>query len=182
MTQTLSSLTLPTQFAPILSHRLNSMLQTPPVVLALGSDKHTTDCFGPLTGHYLKAMNLPTVVYGCLNDPLNALTLPNMYQLLQNKHKKSTVLALDSMIGNKSDIGKLKLCSSGLYPGSGIGKKFPLIGDISLTAIIIDKQSFLQKEPIGLGQVHKLAIAAAKIVYNAIVQLFNQTSFLHSLL
>lgn len=170
MTQ--SNITLPIQFAPILSHRLSSLLQSPPIILALGSDKHTIDCFGPLTGHFLKAMGVPTIVYGCLRAPLNSHTLPEIYPLLNTVHKGIPILAVDSMIGNKQDVGKLKLVDGGIFPGSGIGKDFPLTGNVSLTAIITDKETFATRQAIGLGQVHQLAISAAKIIYNAIVAIY----------
>jgi len=176
----LNSLTLPVQFSPILSHRLGRWLKATPIVVALGSDKHTTDCFGPLAGYYLQAMGLPTFVYGNLNKPINANALPEIYQTIKSKHQNNTVVVLDSMIGFKHDVGKLKLSNEGLYPGSGIGKVFPLIGDISLTAIVTDKESFLKKELVGLGQIHKLAMAAAKIVFNSVAQYFNKACLLDS--
>jgi hypothetical protein len=76
------------------------------------------------------------------------------------------------MIGNKQDVGKLKLVDGGIFPGSGIGKDFPLTGNVSLTAIITDKETFATRQAIGLGQVHQLAISAAKIIYNAIVAIY----------
>ncbi|MDR3022199.1 MAG: DUF1256 domain-containing protein [Clostridiales bacterium] len=151
----------------IMTHKLNSIISTPPIILAMGSDKYIVDCFGPLTGYYLKLMNIPTFVYGCLDFPLNAKMLPSVYKILKAKHDNCPILAIDSMIGNANDFGKIKLIKGGIYPGSGTGKNFPLTGTVALTAIVTDNDN-LQK-PTRLNFINQLALKASQIVYQTVV-------------
>ncbi|MCL1945132.1 MAG: spore protease YyaC [Firmicutes bacterium] len=176
MIQPTNNLTLPKAFAPIISYKLGNMFESPPIILCLGSDKHTADCFGPLVGHNLKTMGVPTFVYGCLKTPLNSTTLPVIYKLLETQHKDVPVLAIDSMIGKVDDVGKLKLLNGGIYPGSGIGKDFPITGNVSLTAIITDHKSFSERQLVPLGKVYSLANISAKLVYNAIMQIYKKST------
>lgn len=170
-TQQTNSITLHPAFSPILSDRLCRLLKKRPVILALGSDKFTVDCFGPMTGQYLKALNTPAYIYGSLENPLNANTLPNIINLLKTKHKDTPILAIDSMIGQTSDVGKLKLIDGGIFPGSGAGKNFPQIGSVALTAIITDTSAFVKTKSVSLGLVHKLAMHAADIIHKVVISI-----------
>jgi putative sporulation protein YyaC len=171
----MNTLTLHPKFLNILSYKLSTMLKENPVVLTLGSDKFTSDCFGPLTGYYLKILKTPVSIFGCLDKPLNATTLPSIYPLLKTKHKDSSILAVDSMIGHPNDVGKFKLIEGGIYPGSGSGKVFPLTGTVSLTAIVAEKKYLTRPPQIGLGFVNNLALQAAKLIHKAIMlSLLNQ--------
>jgi len=139
------------------------------VILCIGSDKMVGDSLGPLCGHYLKNyFDTPCYVYGCLDYPVHALNLKQIHQHITTFHKKSLVIAVDSMIGNKESIGKCKLIYGSIFPGSADGKILPHCGDISLTAIIADKIVPENLNTIRLGQINKLAMTLATTINGAI--------------
>lgn len=140
------------------------------VVLCIGSDRLVGDSLGPLCGQYLKYhFDTPCFVYGCLANPINALNLADTLQYINIRHKKSLVIAIDSMIGHMDTVGKCKLIYGGISPGSADGKRLPMCGDLSLTAIIADcKMPPYLNHNIRLGNINHLAYTLASIVNGAV--------------
>ncbi|MCL2061906.1 MAG: spore protease YyaC [Firmicutes bacterium] len=134
----------------------------PPIILCIGSDRVTGDCFGPLTGEYLvRRYNAEAFVYGTLAAPVTALNLASFAALIKARHPNHAVLAVDSALGSREDIGTFRVFSGGLYPGAAAGKRLPAVGDFSLTATVAGPD---QKElfSVRLGFVTQLAAAAAE--------------------
>ena len=83
----------------------------PPVVLCIGSDRVTGDCLGPLVGQMLSGkLDAYAFVYGSLSAP----------------------------VGDKSDVGSVRVMGDGIYPGAAGGKSLPKVGDVSVTATVAD--------------------------------------------
>ncbi|MCL2796647.1 MAG: spore protease YyaC [Firmicutes bacterium] len=109
----------------------------PPVILCIGSDRVTGDCFGPLVGEELvRRHNVGAFVYGTLRAPVTAKNLMETVGFIKARHPTGAVLAVDSALGDGRDIGRFKVFDGGLFPGAGAGKFFPKIGDFSLTATV----------------------------------------------
>ncbi len=137
-------------------------LTKPPVVLCIGSDRVTGDCFGPLTGEYLvRRHNADAFVYGNLSRPVTALNLAETVRFLKARHPGTAILAVDSALGSVADVGSFRVFAGSLLPGAAAGKLLPAIGDFSLTATVAQRG---EKDLFGarLGFIVPLAETAAK--------------------
>jgi len=106
------------------------------VILCIGTDRATGDCLGPLVGNHLKT-NLPNIcVFGTLEHPVHALNLEETLETIYNQYKKPFIIAIDASLGVPEHIGYATLCQKPLYPGKGVNKKLPAIGNISITGIV----------------------------------------------
>jgi len=148
---------------------LAPVLIAPPVVLCIGSDKVTGDCFGPLVGDRLvKNESINSYVYGTLDAPVTALNLLHTLAFIKLKHPSSYILAVDSALGAKTEVGCFRVIADGIYPGSATGKKLPKVGDFSLTATVAGLGNSSSLYGVGLGFVSRLADTASKAIANCV--------------
>lgn len=111
----------------------------PPVVLCIGSDRVTGDCLGPLVGQMLSGkLDAYAFVYGSLSAPVTALNVVETVRFIKKRHPQSLVIAVDSSVGDKSDVGSVRVMGDGIYPGAAGGKSLPKVGDVSVTATVAD--------------------------------------------
>ena len=82
------------------------------IVICIGTDRATGDALGPLVGDYILAHNTTYQVAGTLQYPVHA------------------------SLGMSKDMGLVTLTNSHLFPGKGVNKKLPAIGDMSITGIV----------------------------------------------
>lgn len=106
------------------------------VVLCIGTDRATGDALGPLTGSFLTEHNCPFKVYGTLKAPVHALNLRDTIHHIYDHFVSPAIIAADASLGRPSDVGMITLSNAPLYPGIGVNKKLPAIGDISITGIV----------------------------------------------
>ena len=119
-----------------LLHALEKKLH-PLVILCIGSDRSTGDALGPFVGSMITTMNLKDVaVYGTLERPVHALNLVKTCTKITEYHNNPTILAVDSSLGSKKNVGCLQLGMGSLRPGAGVHKKLPPVGDIYITGIV----------------------------------------------
>ena len=78
------------------------------VFLCIGSDRVTGDCLGPYIGHLLTP-----------HETGHAL-----------------VIAIDASLGQKKHLGYVTIGNGALYPGAGVQKNLPPVGDIHITGIV----------------------------------------------
>ena len=100
----------------------------------IGSANVPGDSFGPLMGTILTRHGLPNV-YGTMEWPLNALTLPHNMPLLKTVEKDCCLIAIDAAIGNPAQSGHLTLCRGCIRPGSALNRKLPPIGALHITGV-----------------------------------------------
>ncbi|NLN49626.1 MAG: spore protease YyaC [Clostridiales bacterium] len=106
------------------------------VILCIGTDRSTGDCLGPLVGHKLRDIRMENVhIYGSLDEPVHAKNL-NAYIYKLKNFKNPFVVAIDACLGKADRIGYINIKDSPLYPGAGLNKKLPSIGDISITGVV----------------------------------------------
>ena len=112
-----------------------------PVIVCVGSDLAIGDSLGPIVGSMLKykTQNLNLFVYGTLSAPVTAKELPYMRSFLKETHPRSQILAVDAAVGEKGDIGLIRITDSPLLPGAGAGKKLDALGDIAIMGIVAEK-------------------------------------------
>lgn len=106
------------------------------VVLCIGTDRATGDALGPIVGSMLSERSTSFKVYGTLRQPVHALNLKEYIHKIYSTHVSPVVIAIDASLGNHPDVGLVTLSHSPLYPGIGVNKKLPAIGDMSITGIV----------------------------------------------
>ena len=110
------------------------------VFLCIGSDRVTGDCLGPYIGHQLlEHLNTDThgvYVYGTLKSPVHALNLSRISRQIKILHPEGLVIAVDASLGQKKHLGYVTIGNGALYPGAGVQKDLPPVGDIHITGIV----------------------------------------------
>jgi len=138
-----------------------------PICLCIGSDRVTGDCFGPLVGEHLKNLcRIETFVYGTLGLPVTALNLIETVNFIKRKHPFSPILAVDSALGDAREVGSIRVCNDGIYPGAATGKRLPKVGDFSITATVAPVGNISNLYGVQLGLVNRLAVQAANAISN----------------
>lgn len=107
------------------------------VFLCIGSDKITGDSLGPYVGYQLKQYILKNIfVYGTLSSPVHALNLEKTISCIEKKHPNALIIAVDASLGRKKHLGYVTIGNGALYPGAGVQKELPPVGDIYITGIV----------------------------------------------
>lgn len=150
---------------------LNDLFTAPPVIVCIGTDLAVADCLGPLTGSMLqhKTQGTNAFIYGTLPAPVTAKEIKYMRTFLKETHKNSPVIAIDAAVGEKGDIGLIKLSDNPLSPGVGANKQLGKIGDISIMGIVAEKS--LENYAIFNNTRLNLVYSMSEIISNAISSL-----------
>ena len=144
----------------------------PPILLCIGTDRVTGDCFGPLVGTRLTEIHrINSFVYGTLNNPVTALNLMQTVAFIKLRHPNHSILAIDSSLGKESEVGTIRVIADGIYPGAATGKRLPKVGDISLTATVAPLANSSLLYGVKLGLVHNLAVTAANAIASSILEI-----------
>ncbi|MED1951934.1 spore protease YyaC [Brevibacillus centrosporus] len=107
------------------------------VLVCIGTDRSTGDALGPLVGSKLEPLaHRHLRVYGTLDDPVHAMNLKEKLELIQTKHPKSTVIAVDACLGQFSHVGNINVINGPLKPGAGVKKELPTVGTFHITGIV----------------------------------------------
>lgn len=107
------------------------------VFLCIGSDRMTGDCLGPYIGQQLSRYKRQGIyVYGTLSHPVHALNLEKIHASIQQLHPCALIIAIDACLGEKKHLGYVTIGNGALYPGAGVRKKLPPVGDIHITGIV----------------------------------------------
>lgn len=147
-------------------HRLLPELDTPPVIVCIGSDLAIGDSLGPIVGTLLREKSFCGYVYGDLRSPITAKEIKYIGEYLRQTHPGAKIIAVDAAIGEESEIGLIKISDIPLRPGSGANKRLGEIGDISILGIIAKKSSFAysQLNLTRLNTVYQMANAVSKAI------------------
>ena len=92
------------------------------------------DNLGPLMGTILTRHGLPNV-YGTMDCPLNAITLPHYMSLLKAAEKNCCLIAIDAAIGTPAQSGYLTLTKGAIRPGSALRRKLPPVWHLHITGV-----------------------------------------------
>ncbi len=113
----------------------------PPVIVCVGSDLAIGDSLGPITGSMLKykTQGITLFLYGTLAAPVTAKEISHLRKFLKETHEGSPVVAIDAAVGEKGDIGLIKLSDKPLFPGAGANKRLGAVGDISIMGVVAEK-------------------------------------------
>lgn len=124
-----------------LSEEEETAASAPPVVVCIGSDLAIGDSLGPITGSLLKykTQGLRYYLYGTLSAPVTAKEIAYMRTFLKETHPNSQVIAVDAAVGNKGDIGLIRVTDTPMLPGAGADKQLGALGDVSVMGIVAEK-------------------------------------------
>jgi putative sporulation protein YyaC len=120
---------------------LKEIITPDTVFVCVGTNKALFDIFGPLCGDYLKRKNIP--YFGDCEYNVNALTMyDRLKQIEKLKINNKNIIAIDAAVTedeNKVDTVVVKR-NRGIYPGAGVGKKFPEIGKNSIMMFTLSRK------------------------------------------
>ena len=86
-----------------------------------------------------KTQGMQVFIYGTLTAPVTAKEIKYIRTFLKETHKDSQIVAIDAAVGDKGDIGLIKLSDNPLFPGAGANKQLGSVGDISIMGIVAEK-------------------------------------------
>lgn len=107
------------------------------VFLCIGSDRVTGDCLGPLIGQMLQSqLKTEGNIYGTLTSTVHACNLKKVLAELNDQHPHALVIAVDASFGSKKHLGYASIADGALFPGAGVHKKLPPVGDLHISGIV----------------------------------------------
>jgi len=135
-------------------------IETEPIFIFIGSDRHLLDCFGPLTGTMLHALAPDLPVYGTLDDPIHAQNLLHALKAAKQLHADKIIVAIDASVGDEEEIGMIQLRQGGLVPGKALAKNLPTVGQFAITGVVdvrFSQQGTRRNKHPGLALVYNMA-------------------------
>lgn len=143
----------------LLSENLSKRLKNNTVIVCIGTDRCIGDALGPLVGTFLTRSSFRYPVYGTLKNPIHAVNLKEEMKKINTVHKNPSIIAIDACLGDEKYIGSIQIRHSPIFPGKGVGKNLPSVGEISIVGIV-DKftvDDFFQIRNIRLSLVMEMA-------------------------
>ncbi|AEF17924.1 MULTISPECIES: spore protease YyaC [Thermoanaerobacterium] len=150
----------------LMSAYLAEQINFDSVILCIGTDKCIGDSLGPIVGDMISKMTSGISVYGTLKNPIHAMNLEENIAHIKKKHPYSNIIAVDACLGDKDNIGKISIKKSPIYPGKGVGKVLPAVGDISIIGVI-DAFDIIPVHNTRLGFVFEMAEVIAMSIHRA---------------
>ena len=146
------------------------------IFFCIGTDKVIGDAFGPIVGYKLRYLfrDIEEVeVYGHLDKNICANNANDIISYIRNKYKKPFIIAIDSAISKKDNIGKIVVENNGMYLGKALNKNINYIGDISIKGIVsqnvnVPQYNFKLLQNTSLGLVINMADIVSSGIYNVI--------------
>lgn len=148
----------------------NNLINKDTAIICLGTNDCIEDLVGPLTGTLIEEnkKDLNIKVYGTLDFPLNYLNIKSKLPHIEKTEKH--LLAVDSILSLKDDVGMILLKNGGINPGSALGKNMSSIGQSSIMCSVSEKlQYLLLNKKVSFNDVYKFS----KIVCNSIIKAKN---------
>lgn len=139
-----------------------------PLFLCIGSERHILDCFGPLIGTMLAERNPDVFIYGTLDKPLHAKNLVLQMARIKVRHPLTVDIAIDASVGNKEDLGFIKIKRGALVPGKATAKRLPPVGQIAITGTVglrFDKKRFRSPKNESITDVYHMAKCISDAIY-----------------
>lgn len=119
-----------------LSEYLSLNVDRDPLILCVGTDKCIGDALAPLTGTILQELNVDFPVYGTLEHPVHALNISDNLKKIMSEHPNAFIIAVDASLGHKNEVGNIIIRKGPLYPGKGVGKELPAVGNLTIVGIV----------------------------------------------
>ena len=111
-----------------------------PVVLCIGTAGVLGDSLGPRVGDLLaEKYCVDAYVYGRTAHPVNGLNYPLYVTHVKRHHAGCFIIAVDACLGEKEDVGKVKVSIKGLRAGAALNKKTLPFGDVGVLGIVAER-------------------------------------------
>jgi putative sporulation protein YyaC len=149
---------------------LNPGWQKPAFIVCIGTDRSTGDSLGPLVGTRLQNLERGLFrVYGTLEAPVHANNLAEIMDSITQQTASPFILAVDACLGKTESVGYISVKPGPLYPGSGVNKCLPPVGDMSISGIVNvgGYLEFMVLQNTRLSLVMKMAKLIAQSIYYA---------------
>lgn len=172
----------------LISEYLLQFLDRKVLVMCIGTDKCIGDCLAPLVGSLLTKDNFAYPVIGTLDHPVHAINIEGIIRKTLQDYPEHFIIAIDACIGFEDCIGDIQIKLSPIYPGKGVGKTLPHIGDISIVGVVdsFDNSDLFSIRNIRLSFIMNMAEIIAKSLIlavnkkqNKIWRGYNKTHTLH---
>ena len=139
------------------------------VFICIGTPLVSGDSLGPVIGERLKGYSMRnSFVYGTKEEPIHALNLTDRFEAIKKKHPDAYYVAIDASFGTRVHLGNICINKGPLFPGSGVKKNLPPVGDLSITAIVCPYGPFRNKRLEWIS--HKRIAQQADIISTGIFQ------------
>ena len=109
------------------------------MIVCIGTDLSIGDSLGPIVGTMLHEYNLNAFVYGRLSETITAKDIRSIKSFVEKAHPKAKTLIVDAAIGEKNDVGSIKMSLAPIRPGLGANKDLPEIGTVNLIGIVAER-------------------------------------------
>lgn len=164
------------EFAKVLREGVYEKELSDLVFLCIGTDRITGDSFGPLVGYNLKELykeELKVHIFGDLERPVSSNNIERIIRRIDERYSNPYVIAIDSAVSRRDNIGKIVVSERALNLGSSLDKKDIKIGDISIKGVVSEdlkdpKENFNLLQNTSLNLVLNMANLTAKGIYNVI--------------
>lgn len=139
------------------------------VIVCIGTDKCIGDCLGPLVGSILTERFYPIPIYGTLSSPIHALNIEKRLAEIYAVHPNASIIGVDACLGDKEDIGQIRIRNYAIHPGKGVGKELPDVGIASVIGIVdsSDNSEFFFSHSIRLSSIMNMAKIVSKVFIDA---------------
>ena len=109
------------------------------IFLCVGTDRITGDSFGPIVGHKLKRLyedvrNIEVI--GNLNNTVCDTNIDCVMQNIRENFQNPFIIAIDSALSTRENVGRIIVEDRGIYLGQGLGKNKMRIGDMSIKGVV----------------------------------------------
>lgn len=149
-----------------------------PVVCCIGTDAVIGDSLGPLCGTMLsERLAGKTYIYGTVEKPIVAKDVAALAGFISGAHKGCEVLAVDAALGDKDELGTVKITDRPIKPGLGVNKNLSFLGTASIIAIVAEKNALNSFSSVRLSLVYPVAKAISDAIYDYFVGLDENSSF-----
>lgn len=137
------------------------------IIVNIGTDRMTGDAFAPMLGTKLKENDCKFTVYGDLNRPIHAMNVKRRKEEIYNEHKDAFIIGVDASTSNKlTDTHSVIVKNKPVYPGKGVGKDLPNVGDVGILGITYIENDILSTikgmKSVRLGDVYNLVKKTAE--------------------
>ncbi|KAJ52503.1 putative sporulation protein YyaC [Clostridium tetanomorphum] len=143
------------------------------LLLCIGTDNCTGDSLGPLTGTLLKKDNCPCVIMGDLENIIDYTNIKEKINYIKTYYNDHYIIAIDACLGQKTNVGKIFIEESSLFPAAALRAKDISIGNISIKGVVNRYASMKYANEYILQQtrlfhVYTMADVLSKSLINAI--------------
>ncbi len=132
--------------------------------------------FGPIVGYKLRYLfkDIEEVeIFGHLDENISAKNANDTIMYIKRKYTSPLIIAIDSAISKKENIGKIVVENNGMYLGKALNKKINYVGDLSIKGIVsqnvnIPQYNFKLLQNTSLSLVMNMADVVSSGIYNVI--------------